>query len=466
MKNITLSFMLLFNATVFAQLTPKEFHGEHKIQVSNVECLSDEIRNDIQIEIQKSRLKLIESNLLQNHQNKQPSEVQSHPLFIWPVVKNPTSPYEKVWSISNYVDHNSAYPNQIQDYNCGTRTYDTSSGYNHSGIDIATWPFSWYQFQNNQSWAVAAASGTIIYKSDGKFDMNCSLNGSNWNAVYVEHLDGSIAWYGHLKNASLTTKAVGAQVVAGEFLGVIGSSGNSTGPHLHFEVYNSSNQLVDPYFGTCNNWTSNTDSWWAAQKPYLNPSINAVLTHNLAPVFGTCPTTEEVNFKDVFNNGDNVISAIYLTDQAVGTSGTIALIRPDGTTAYSYVKNFTSTFQNSYVYWDFPSNFFNQMGEWTFTFSYLGTTVAHVFSYGTLKNENFNKDFFAIYPNPSNDFVNIRSNSSNKIEEVLVFDVSGKQIYRNDRNVDKIDVSLWESGVYFFKISSDNITQTNKVIRN
>lgn len=45
--------------------------------------------------------------------------------------------------ISNFVDLNPAGPNQLLDYNCGTRTYDLASGYDHAGIDFFTWPFGW-----------------------------------------------------------------------------------------------------------------------------------------------------------------------------------------------------------------------------------------------------------------------------------------------------------------------------------
>ena len=108
-----------------------------------------------------------------------------------------------------------------------------------------TWPFSWYKMDHDQVKVVAAADGVIIYKSDGNFDKNCGFNNDNWNAVYVEHADGSVAWYGHLKNGSLSTKAVGESVSSGEYLGIVGSSGSSTGPHLHFEV-RKHGEPVDP----------------------------------------------------------------------------------------------------------------------------------------------------------------------------------------------------------------------------
>jgi hypothetical protein len=154
--------------------------------------------------------------------------------------------------VINFVDHDAGYPNRLQDYMCGTRTYDQANGYNHLGTDITSYPFALRKMDNDEAIVVAAAPGTIVFKEDGQFDRNCSLNMDPWNAVYLRHGDGSATWYGHLKAGSLTAKHVGDPVEAGEFLGVMGSSGDSTGPHLHFEVHDSTGSVIDPFAGPCN----------------------------------------------------------------------------------------------------------------------------------------------------------------------------------------------------------------------
>lgn len=53
---------------------------------------------------------------------------------------------------------------------------------------------------------VAAASGMIVGKYDGNFDKNCAFNPGSWNAIYLRHDDGSLTWYGHMKNGSVTDK--------------------------------------------------------------------------------------------------------------------------------------------------------------------------------------------------------------------------------------------------------------------
>lgn len=62
------------------------------------------------------------------------------------------------------------------------------------------------------------------------------------NYVVVEHPEGFQTRYAHLGSASVRT---GDSVTAGEVLGAVGSSGRSTGPHLHFEVMRNGNR-IDP----------------------------------------------------------------------------------------------------------------------------------------------------------------------------------------------------------------------------
>lgn len=271
--------------TIKAQQNSVNFNaegGEFKTE-QNMPCLTNTQRTAIKETLKKSYNQLKATGKLKYEK----STNIPNPKFIWPIQKASHVTYNDTWGISNYVDHNTAYPNQLTDYNCGSKTYDTESGYNHKGIDVFLWPFRWHQMDNNQTEVIAASAGQIIAKHDGNYDRSCSFNSNFWNAVYVENSDGSISWYGHLKNGSLTTKAVGETVTAGEYLGVVGSSGNSTGPHLHFEVYedNTYSQLIDPYAGSCN--SLNSESWWQDQKPYVNPNINAVLTHNTPPVFNS-----------------------------------------------------------------------------------------------------------------------------------------------------------------------------------
>ncbi|RMA66430.1 peptidoglycan DD-metalloendopeptidase family protein [Ulvibacter antarcticus] len=384
-----------------------------------------------------------------------------HPLFDWPMAQASGFNYHNIWTLSNYVDHNPAFPNQISDYDCGTRSYDTSNGYNHRGFDIISWPFWWKQMDRNQAIAIAGADGQIIYKGDGNFDRNCSFNNNPWNAVYLQHSDGSRSWYLHLKSGSLTSKEVGDTVSRGEFLGVIGSSGSSTLPHLHFEVYDSGNSLIDPSNGPCNN--INSDSWWVAQKPYYNTGINAVLTHTYFPNWETCPNSEITNESDQFDLGVDVYYGIYLSDQRAGTSVHLKITRPNNSIFQEWDYALVDDLNIAYWMWYYPAD---MEGQWTFEATYNGDTVSHSFNVGALGTPELALNDTKVYPNPVQDKLFIDSESF--ITQVSFRDVMGKtlfQMYNASQSIDEIDVSNLSGGIYFMTITSEaNQSKTIKII--
>ena len=138
-------------------------------------------------------------------------------LFQWPVALIPGAPDAVPNVVANYLDQNAAFPGQVRDWNCGARSYDLASGYNHRGIDLSAFPFAWLKMDRDEMIVRAAAAGTIIHRVDGNFDRNCGSlatlpTSAQPNAIYVRHADGSIAWYLHLKTGSLTPKLVGETV--------------------------------------------------------------------------------------------------------------------------------------------------------------------------------------------------------------------------------------------------------------
>jgi len=94
----------------------------------------------------------------------------------------------------------------------------------HNGLDIAA---SMYDA------IVAAAAGTVaLAESSGPYG----------NLVILDHADGWQTWYAHLSSFAVTP---GQEVEQGEIIGTAGSTGYSTGPHLHFEL-RYQGQPVDP----------------------------------------------------------------------------------------------------------------------------------------------------------------------------------------------------------------------------
>ena len=83
----------------------------------------------------------------------------------------------------------------------------------------------------------AAASGTVVRVSAG-------WSGGYGNLVVIQHPNGMITFYAHMLTGSFKV-AVGDHVTQGQIIGNVGSTGRSTGPHLHFEVRNGVNPGFD-----------------------------------------------------------------------------------------------------------------------------------------------------------------------------------------------------------------------------
>ena len=301
----------------------------------------------------------------------------------WPLRSAPGLNDPGYHGVSGFVDHNPNYPNQIEDYNCGNRSYDLDSGYNHKGTDYFLWPFAWHKVNADEVWVVASASGVIIGRIDGNYDRNCGFGGGTWNAVYVQHADGSIVYYGHLKNNSVTAKQVGDTVSTGEYLGVVASSGNSTGPHLHFQLQDENFNIIDPYAGNCNLISSR----WADQRSYYDSAVNAVKTHFAPPVFNTCPQPAVKNEQNRFEPGERIYFVIYYRDQLAGQESRFTIFKPNGSVYYQWTHaSSASHYAASYWYWhmDFPVDV--PRGVWQFQVHYEGVTYSHRFIIGYIQN--------------------------------------------------------------------------------
>lgn len=281
--------------------------------------------------------------------------------------------------VSNFVDQDASYPDAVEDYSCGARTYDTGSGYNHPGTDYFLWPFPWYRMDAEAVEVVAAAPGFVVYKDDGHFDRNCGGSGSGaWNFVAIEHDDGTVGWYGHLKSGSVTAKPVGAAVAQGEVIGLVGSSGASTGPHLHFELRDLQGEVIDPYDGSCNS-TSN-ESWWLEQPEYYDSALNEAATHSAPPVFPGCPVPEIPNYRHVFEPGETAYFAAYYRDQLAGQVSSYTVRRPDGSVFASWTHEIPDPhYSASFFYWNHVLPPDAPRGEWRFEVEYLGSVTTHTF---------------------------------------------------------------------------------------
>ncbi len=145
------------------------------------------------------------------------------------------------------------------DWACGDVRYD-----GHQGTDIGIG--GWAGMDAGRT-IVAAASGVVIETLDGEADRcdtgDCGTNGYG-NHVVLQHADGKTTIYGHMKLDTVAV-ALGQVVRCGDALGEVGSSGHSTGPHVHFGVWDpEAAGYVDPFWGDC----SGEPSYWVDQGDY------------------------------------------------------------------------------------------------------------------------------------------------------------------------------------------------------
>ena len=149
-----------------------------------------------------------------------------------------------------------AYKDQgDQDWSCGGTYYA-----GHRGSDFGVGGFDGMAQGRD---IVAAADGVVDATNDGVADDctsgECPGGGGFGNYVKLVHADGKETWYAHLRTWSLEVSQ-GESVVCGQKLGEAGSSGFSTGPHLHFEVREAGDRK-DPFAGPC----SPDPGYWVEQ---------------------------------------------------------------------------------------------------------------------------------------------------------------------------------------------------------
>lgn len=118
-----------------------------------------------------------------------------------------------------------------------TSPYGPRDGSHHNGVDIG------------------ANLGTPIYSAAAGKVISAGPASGFGQWVRVQHNDGTITVYGHVDTYLVS---VGQRVAAGQQIATVGNRGQSTGPHLHFEVWNPSGAQVDPQVWLRSNGVSPT----------------------------------------------------------------------------------------------------------------------------------------------------------------------------------------------------------------
>lgn len=120
------------------------------------------------------------------------------------------------------------------------KNYKITENYskNHVGVDLVG-------TTGGPSYIKSHSAGTIYNIVDGKNnDKNSKGVASYGNYIQIKHKDNYYTLYAHLEKGLKLKK--GDFVNEGDVIGIMGNSGNSYGTHLHFEVRNPNNYVIDP----------------------------------------------------------------------------------------------------------------------------------------------------------------------------------------------------------------------------
>ena len=112
----------------------------------------------------------------------------------------------------------------ITNYSYISSYYRTAKRPNHTGVDFA------------------ATKGTSILAYKSGTVTRASWNGGYGMCIEIQHSNGEKTRYAHCSGYNVS---VGQTVSQGQVIGYVGSTGNSTGPHLHFEIMINGN-FVNP----------------------------------------------------------------------------------------------------------------------------------------------------------------------------------------------------------------------------
>ncbi len=268
-------------------------------------------------------------------------------------------PYQD-WTIVNYTDLDAG--NGVLDWNSGDYTYD-----GHDAIDFTLPNFA---AMDAGVPVYAAKGGEVSDVHDGEYDRWSRVDpnpGVSANYVSISHTGGVETNYYHLKKDSISV-SIGDTVTAGQQIGLVGSSGNSSDAHLHFSVYQNYS-LIETY--------QNSNYWWQSPLIYAGEVAGAldsgIVDHQ--------PTLTELVDRpvdvNVYNLQDGAAQQVFSWSNLHGISQDSTLeyffLEPDGN---QFAHLVWTTNQIRYGWWtaaiELPSN--AKLGTWTIEAKVNGVT--------------------------------------------------------------------------------------------
>ena len=231
--------------------------------------------------------------------------------------------------IQNYVDHDPS--ENALDYKCRHQTYD-----GHDGTDIRIPDLD---VQKRGVEVLAAAAGKIKQARDGMDDISIRVAGRTpivgrecGNGVLIDHEQGWTTQYCHLAKGSLQVTP-GEQVTAGRVLGLIGWSGDTEFPHLHFSVRHN-HIVADPfaYEAEQNSCNSGHSIWAPDVLNEMQYQSRQMLNFGFSDVPPTMDMIETGEIKQhvVSSNSDALVAYVRAIALEMGDEQTLEVRDPSG----------------------------------------------------------------------------------------------------------------------------------------
>jgi murein DD-endopeptidase MepM/ murein hydrolase activator NlpD len=232
--------------------------------------------------------------------------------FITPLGGTPS----QTWGITNYVDQDPRL-GTMEDHEGGPYVFE-----NHQGIDFFAPSFAG---QDDGIEILAAAAGTVVNVGDGEFDRHTSFQPGDGNYVVLDHGNGWQTIYAHFRKDTINVQ-LNDVVSAGQVLGLLGSSGFSSGPHLHFGILHN-NIEVDSYL--------DPDTFWVAPLPY-QATVRGVFDSGVTSINSFPDYPERPVNSDVFTPGPHEVWLWASLLAAPGDVLTTTYFRPNASTYSSF----------------------------------------------------------------------------------------------------------------------------------
>jgi len=369
--------------------------------------------------------------------------------------------YGEDFIIVNYVDWGEG--NHILDHQCGSKAYD-----GHQGTDFVLRSF---KSMDSGVYVLAAADGVVAFVLDGLFDREKISDPAKGfgNYIAIRHPNGYYSYYAHLAAHSILVE-VGETVSAGDRIALVGSSGNSSDPHLHFELWWDSLQVVDPFKGIC----GNDNSLWLDTLPY--DTTFGIWTSGLTNFIPDLDTLREEPTKiHHFSSEDEAISYwAILYGLWEGDELTIDWFDPDETLWFTFSYELPNDAWYFYFWSYINVPLVYKPGQWSARL-YRNATFVNEINF-TLEppssvSEIPSEIFTLNYPNPFHSSTTIYWEAPTSGHTSLeLFDIDGKKVknlLQEFKPKGKHSISLSGSelplGTYFYRLKIDNKITTRKI---